>query len=101
MIGRLVNDRLEKVCDEAIITEPRSLLGINREELRKTTEILSQSPVKSGTRHHADTNQKLHCWRVLGGGLIFLWLAFVNLLSDERNIVTFLFSFLHTSNWRN
>jgi hypothetical protein len=76
MVGRLVNDWLEGICDEAISTIPRSMLGINREELRKTTEILSQSPVKSGTRHHPDANQKLHCWRV--SGVFFLNLFVVS-----------------------
>jgi hypothetical protein len=99
---KLVNDRLEKICEEAIITKSRYLLGINWEELRKTTEICSQiasAPVKTGTRHHPDTNQKLHRWRV-SGLFIILCLAFANLLSDESNIVMFLFSFIHASNWR-
>lgn len=97
-----MNDRLKKICEEAIITKSRYLLGINWEELRKTTEICSQkasAPVKTGTRHHPDTNQKLHCWKV-SGLFIILCLAFANLLSDESNIVMFLFSFIHASNWR-
>ena len=102
MVGRLVIDRLEKICEEAIITKSRYLFGINREELRKTTETcikIASAPVKTGTRHHSDTNQKFRCWRV-SGLFIILCLAFANLLSDESNIVTFLFSFIHASYWR-
>jgi hypothetical protein len=45
MAGRLVNDRLENICEEAIITKPRYFLGINRDETEeKHTSLGSQCP---------------------------------------------------------